>query len=423
MASSSSEFGVRRTTVCQTCGDNGDMHLLIYCMKCQDSAVHHYCLDKFSPDDDEIAWMCEECAPKFAMAATSRKSGRINLRKGRALEVHMSWKKRLNKNSSFTAKRLVHMKEEVAETAQLADDCSLPYTEIKNLHSCDEIHGSQEPRKQRRRLLLIDEDSPEEEFESVKAEGSSLAPYGHYGPLNIACSQMAMESDNYVPAQPIMDPIWRGRFSTKNETHFGLMAHLSSKACSKVSDATNLLPPVLDMEILPRCDAWPKTFQRFPPTDDWIALYFFPEYERDEKVFDHLLDEIIELNLALKAVINDVELLVFSSLELPQQHWRFRRKYYMWGVFRKKRVSSALVPTSHSVVRSSNGRCVTLCKGTNQAESLAKTMTIESPHSHLSNGSSHASNPSYSPFLPKATYSSPHLGFDKTVQGYHSMGP
>uniref|UniRef100_A0A5B6YIL8 AIPP2-like SPOC-like domain-containing protein n=1 Tax=Davidia involucrata TaxID=16924 RepID=A0A5B6YIL8_DAVIN len=245
-------------SVCQTCGDKGEMNLLIYCMKCQDSAVHHYCLDTFSPDDDEIAWMCEECSPKVAMVAPSRSSGRI------------------------------------------------------------------EPRKQRRRLLLVEEDSSEE-FESVKDEVPSLVPYGHYGPSNIACSQPSMESDNDVPAQPVMDPIWRGCFSIKNEkneTLFGLMAHLSSKACSKVYDAANLLPPVLDVEILPRCDAWPKPFQMSPPSDDRIALYFFPENERDEKAFDSLLDEIIELNLSLKAVINGgVELLVFSSLELPQQHW------------------------------------------------------------------------------------------------------
>lgn len=34
-----------------------------------------------------------------------------------------------------------------------------------------------------------------------------------------------------------------------------------------------------------------------------------------------LLDEIINLKLALKAMISNIELLVFSSQELPQQHW------------------------------------------------------------------------------------------------------
>ena len=42
---------------------------------------------------------------------------------------------------------------------------------------------------------------------------------------------------------------------------------------------------------------------------------------RDENVFDALLEDINEHNLALKTTINDVDLLIFSSLELPREHW------------------------------------------------------------------------------------------------------
>ncbi|XP_059624448.1 PHD finger-containing protein 1-like isoform X2 [Cornus florida] len=505
-------------TVCQTCGDEGEIKLLIYCVKCQDSAVHHYCLDNFSPDDDCITWMCVECAPKEAAELlSSRKSEPVNLRKDQAVEVRMNRKKKLNKNCSLKAKRAVYMDrpaeiaqlpsnsslpcEEMknlhsihetrgnqelikhrrrliledgdrpedefelikaaasplppydhygpvnvsygqrslksdmdrpAETAQLPSESSLPCEEMKNLYSIHETRGNQELRKHRRRLILEDGDSQEDEFELIKAAASPLPPYDHYGslnvsygqrslksdmdipaettqlpsdsslpceemknlhsihetrknqelrkhrrrliledgyspedecelikaaasplppydhygPVNVSYGQRSLKSDNYVHARPIVDPIWRGSFrigNKKDKILVGIMAHLSSKACSKVSDAASLLPPKVDVEILPRCDAWPKSFKRLPPTNDSIALYFFPEYERDEKVFDRLLDEIIEHNLSLKAEINDVDLLVFSSLELPQQNWRFCRKYYMWGVFKPKQYSCALV--------------------------------------------------------------------------------
>ncbi|KMT19481.1 hypothetical protein BVRB_1g011070 [Beta vulgaris subsp. vulgaris] len=34
---------------------------------------------------------------------------------------------------------------------------------------------------------------------------------------------------------------------------------------------------------------------------------------------------------------NNVELLIFSSCELPLDNWRLQRKYYLWGLFRKKK--------------------------------------------------------------------------------------
>lgn len=42
----------------------------------------------------------------------------------------------------------------------------------------------------------------------------------------------------------------------------------------------------------------------------------------DERAFDSILDDMIDHNLALKAVIKDQQLLVFSSRELPPDHWR-----------------------------------------------------------------------------------------------------
>ena len=75
----------------------------------------------------------------------------------------------------------------------------------------------------------------------------------------------------------------RGSFSItreKNQTNLGILAHLSRKACSKVSDMAIMLPPELVAEVLAKRRVWPKSFQNVPPTDGSIDLFFFPEYER-----------------------------------------------------------------------------------------------------------------------------------------------
>ncbi|KAM7513775.1 hypothetical protein LguiA_003358 [Lonicera macranthoides] len=228
MVASSRESGFGAMTVCQTCGNRGEARLLIFCIKCNDSAVHHYCLDEFDPDDDNITWKCEECEPKVAKVSPFRKSERIIEKEDQAWNVQMDLKKKLNKNSSSTAQP-VYVEDKIAESVALANDYSIP-------------------------------------------------------PLSPSRSQPSIEPDNpvYAAAQPVIDPIWRGVFTIiyGKSVNLGITAHLSSKACQKVFDAASALPQMLDVEVLPRGDAWPRSFQKSPPTDVSIALFLFPEYER-----------------------------------------------------------------------------------------------------------------------------------------------
>jgi len=140
----------------------------------------------------------------------------------------------------------------------------------------------------------------------------------------------------------------RGQFILNNATDFGLVAYVSSEASPKVHLAVTELPTLLDVEMLSRCGIWPKSFDMSPPNGDSIGVYFFPHYERyalsidyilhtdwyrnflckpcflysltsirDELIFDGVLNDIIEQEFALKAVINNIELLIFSSHLLP----------------------------------------------------------------------------------------------------------
>lgn len=68
--------------------------------------------------------------------------------------------------------------------------------------------------------------------------------------------------------------------SDKYSSIEGLVAHLSTSACSKVFQEAKLLPQLLCPELLPRSNAWPKSFHKWGPSDDNIALYLFPNNER-----------------------------------------------------------------------------------------------------------------------------------------------
>ncbi|KAK4359825.1 hypothetical protein RND71_022054 [Anisodus tanguticus] len=97
-----------------------------------------------------------------------------------------------------------------------------------------------------------------------------------------------------------------------------------------------------------------EEFLRLPPTDNSIALYLFPELERDENSYDALLEDVIDNDLAMKATIDDLELLIFSSCELPHKNWRLCRKYYLWGVFRLKSSSCSSIPTANFLAQTSS---------------------------------------------------------------------
>lgn len=58
---------------------------------------------------------------------------------------------------------------------------------------------------------------------------------------------------------------------------------------------------------------------------------------RNEIVFDSLVNDMISQDLAMRVVIENAELLIYTSRILPMDCWRFQSKYYLWGVFRPKK--------------------------------------------------------------------------------------
>ncbi|XP_043698085.1 uncharacterized protein LOC122648866 isoform X1 [Telopea speciosissima] len=275
-------------------------------------------------------------------------------------------------------------------------------------HFSDGNHeGAKESKKLGRKLILDDEEISEEDTGSAEDRNSPVAPDVRNAPFGISSHKPSPEHGYYGPAQPVIDPVWRGCFSMCNEKsrkEVGVVAHLSNKACFKVLEGTNALPVFLGLEMLPRPYAWPKSFSRMSPTDDNIGLYFFPESKRDKAVFNWLLYEIIDRDLALKFVTDNAELLIFSSLQLPPLFQRFHGECYLWGVFRGKQVSHPPQPAEHLLIRDSGIECDLPSMtaddfGSQKGRCPSKTWSQWSP---LSPFSSYGSGSPHSPLHQKA---------------------
>ncbi|KAL1198777.1 PHD finger-containing protein 1 [Cardamine amara subsp. amara] len=160
---------------------------------------------------------------------------------------------------------------------------------------------------------------------------------------NMPQTPAGFTSEHYR-AQPIKKPIWRGSISVKGGNICSIdriVAHVSSLACVRVHETASSLHTRLSAEMLPRLAIWPKSFlKNTGPKDESIALYLFPSSEsNDEKVFHSLVLEMKKNDSAMRCVLDDAELLLFTSYMLPMDSWTFNSKEYLWGVFRPRQTS------------------------------------------------------------------------------------
>lgn len=154
---------------------------------------------------------------------------------------------------------------------------------------------------------------------------------------NMPQTNEVMPALNNGRAQPICAPVWRGSVTVKqgnNCSIHGLVAHLSTLACPRVYEKASSLHTRLSAEMLPRLEIWPPSFlKNGPPTDDSIALYFFPSHDSNgENVYYSLVDEMKKKDLGMRCLLDDAELLLFTSYQLPLP-------CDLWGVFRRRKTS------------------------------------------------------------------------------------
>lgn len=307
-----------KINICLTCGSKGDSKRLVYCIQCKSCAQHSYCLDKIHQDDNgTVIWKCEECAPSNPKRKTEplRKSERISY------ATDAKYKRMIMKKKSGVVRKQPLVRSNEGESfgclAKKDTEKILPILENENVFF-KQPESPKDPSN-------MSSDMQAMECEIYTESEVIMPPLLQYP-----------EFDKNSRAQPLSDPIWTGQFRMHNETHFHLTAYISSKASPKVNSAVTVLPELLDLEMLSKRIIWPQSFADHPPNGDCIGLYFFPQYERDEMIFDRVMDNMIEQDKALKAVINNLELLIFSSHLLPPDERRICTKYYLWGVFKSK---------------------------------------------------------------------------------------
>lgn len=144
---------------------------------------------------------------------------------------------------------------------------------------------------------------------------------------------------------PEYEYIWRGDFEVHrsgevSELCAGIQAHLSTYASPRVLDVVNKFPFRISLTEVPRLGTWPTQFHDSGATEDHIALYFFAkDLDSYEKNYKSLLESMIKNDLALKGNVDGAELLIFPSNQLPERSQRWNMLFFLWGVFRARRVN------------------------------------------------------------------------------------
>ncbi|KAJ3671395.1 hypothetical protein LUZ60_007474 [Juncus effusus] len=370
--------------VCQKCGDCGYSWLLVSCSGCNKFVEHQYCLDELPKEDEEnIEWLCEECEPcntafveddesemsndesmpqNLAVSQKKKELLHVPSFKHLGLKTWGRYKKReLNRGRSSLG----------TTTTSLKDDVALP-----NSRALDEEKSSEaaKPCVHMRKLILpteseenvlhngptTDDCKNTEEREIQPKEGEFNASVEHDSSnsrkrksdspsrvdersMGLVISQPVedkVEQTNefyYISAWPIVNYSWRGFFKTGGKSYGPFNGHLSTKACEKAWNATKTLPPVVHFSLVLRSHVWPKSVDVLPPTDDHIALFFFPCYSWVEQMVEPQLQEIIKGDLVLKVVMDNAELLVLPSTLLPRDYQKFEDKFYLWGTYKSRK--------------------------------------------------------------------------------------
>ncbi|KAL7117771.1 hypothetical protein ACP275_03G094300 [Erythranthe tilingii] len=338
-------------SICLLCGDRGFAKAFVDCAHCLDASVHIYCLglDVEETCDEDFRWVCEECETEAHTVSS---------------DIERFSKDGKNDNDSSAVQTEERVYEDGVE--QSYEGILMQFVR-KEYAKCNwtkkrSVKRSTVKRYKHRLCNAPSKRSYDKHVKTVMEECTrskddstlSTKMKEKEGPtLEGRSAEMAVENDfrensGISSAVPVVMPIWRGSFNIRNENRDiidGIIAHMSSKARGNVYDEASQFQVVLDLEMLPVSDVWPKSFEKSEPSCADIALYFFPS-EISERIFDGLVEEMMHKELALKAVVQNGELLIFTSKELPILYWRFQGKYYLWGVFRGSKQSNESNPHS-----------------------------------------------------------------------------
>ncbi|KAF7068911.1 hypothetical protein CFC21_074617 [Triticum aestivum] len=159
---------------------------------------------------------------------------------------------------------------------------------------------------------------------------------------NIDMPVIISSSAEYARRPPPEGHCWKGCFllSDGESSNLGeFKAYFPSVVSPRVCDIAKKMPNNIQLKISPRMNYWPKTFDEFCPVYDDIALIFFPaELDCYNKKHPRRLEAYN--NFVMKAYIDDIMLLIYSSEVLPPDSQWIDGENYLWGVFVKPKAKS-----------------------------------------------------------------------------------
>ncbi|KAK7258172.1 hypothetical protein RIF29_32675 [Crotalaria pallida] len=186
------------------------------------------------------------------------------------------------------------------------------------------------------------------DFCSQLRKANSVGPASETHVVRALPNQAFAVSDvlSKMSVLPEYEYIWQGVFEVHRsgkppDLYTGIQAHLSTCASPKVLEAVNKFLPKVSVNEVSRLSAWPSQFHQGGAKEDNIALYFFAkDIESYEREYKSLLDHMIRNDLALKGISDGVELLIFPSHWLPENSQRWNMLFFLWGVFRGRKLNS-----------------------------------------------------------------------------------
>ncbi|CAN4090231.1 unnamed protein product [Withania somnifera] len=356
--------------ICLQCGDTGFSNAFVFCVKCLEVAVHRYCLGKVpSTIDEYVHWVCDDCEVKVPNELTIRNSDAVS------------------PENCTSSRHLKASSEAKLDVPPLIAEVEVTAVQNKSFEKDVEKHPGIDLVEHSQ---LGGDSGGRKMSKEKKSNATSVIDKQDF--IHAIAEQ----------AQPVFDPIWRGGFNIwdkEYKTLGGLVAHLSVKACQRVFEEAKLISLLLHLEMLPKSAVLPKSFNTSEPSDDNIGLYFFPLDARYELDFDDLVEEMIGEELALRAVMTNAELLVFTSTEFPASLVFIRFCYLViptqtlfMGRFRAKQDSSSCQMVANeikSVILQTPENVLAARDQINIGK--AKTSCAESPNITLTNTTSFGS--------------------------------
>ncbi|KAH7434008.1 hypothetical protein KP509_07G096800 [Ceratopteris richardii] len=179
---------------------------------------------------------------------------------------------------------------------------------------------------------------------------AATMPAAFVPPNNVSMKSSSPITSRYQESSkvyPEAQIVWQGTFNVTGKgstlvSFCGLQANPSNRALPKVREVARKLQPLLPLEELPRGsehNSWPVQFQKSPPINDNIALYFFASgKESYVQYYKPLVDRLIKFDLTLKGFIEDAELLIFPSNLLPPGSQCWNNFMFLWAVFRARKL-------------------------------------------------------------------------------------